>query len=83
MFNPNESILAGQSQATLRCWLNDAQRAYAELMTGMKVVTTSYDGKSATFTQAEKSSLVNWIELLQAQLGMARRRRHAIRPYFR
>jgi hypothetical protein len=83
MFNPNDSILAGSPHATLQCWLKDAQQAYAELASGQKAVTVSYDGKSVTYSAAQSGSLTNWIELLQRQLGIRSRGRRAIRPYFR
>jgi hypothetical protein len=82
MFNPNNTILSGQPPAMLRQWLTDAQAAYAQLVTGAKVVSVSYDGKSATYTAADQAALVQWIGLLQRQLGINRGRR-ALRPFYR
>lgn len=82
MFNPNNTILSGQPRATLQQWLTQAQNAYAQLVTGAKVVSVSYDGKSAQYTAANQADLVQWIGLLQRQLGINRGRR-ALRPYFR
>ncbi len=82
MFNPNNTILSGQPPATLQLWLTTAQNAYAQLVTGAKTVSVSYDGKSATYTAADQTALVQWIGLLQRQLGINRGRR-ALRPYFR
>jgi transposase-like protein len=81
-FNPRQTILAGVSQATLQQWLTQAQQAYADLVSGAKVVSVGYDGKTATYTQAQRADLEAWIELLQRQLGRGGRRR-ALRPYFR
>lgn len=85
-FDPNGTILAGVSADTLRQWLGDAQAAYAQLMTGSKVVTVSYtqgDGaKSVTYRAADMVRLTAWIGLLQRQLGVGTARR-ALRPYFR
>lgn len=81
-FNPNNTILAGQPPAVLQQWLSTAQAAYADLLTGAKVVSVSYDGKSATYTAADQAGLVQWIGLLQRQLGVNRGRR-ALRPFFR
>jgi hypothetical protein len=81
-FNPNASMLAGVDTATLQTWLSSAQNAYQQLMTGMKVVSASYDGKSTSFTQTDAAQLMNWISLLQRQLGIGGRR-GALRPYFR
>ena len=82
MFNPNATILSGQPRATLQQWLSDAQAAYAQLATGGRVVTVSYDGKSVTYTAAEKGALTQWIGLLQRQLGINRGRR-ALTPIYR
>ena len=82
MFDPNKTILAGVPAATLQQWLSIAQNAYADLMTGGKPVTVSYDGKSVTYKPADAISLADWIVTLQRQLGMNRGRR-ALRPYFR
>jgi hypothetical protein len=81
-FNPSTSMLAGVDSTTLQSWLTSAQSAYQQLMTGSKVVSAAYDGKSTSFTQADATQLQNWIMLLQRQLGVGGRRR-ALRPYFR
>ncbi|HLH95025.1 MAG TPA: gpW family head-tail joining protein [Xanthobacteraceae bacterium] len=81
-FDPNRTILSGVAIATLQQWLSEAQMAYQQLVTGGKPVTVSYEGKSVTYTPAEKAGLVQWIGLLQRQLGINRGRR-AIRPYYR
>jgi hypothetical protein len=62
--------------------LSEAQAAYAQLITGGKPVSVSYDGKSVTYTAAEQAGLVQWIGLLQRQLGINHGRR-ALRPFFR
>jgi hypothetical protein len=81
MFNPNNTILSGQSPATLQLWLTQAQSAYAQLATGARVVSATYDGKSVTYKAGDQATLVQWISLLQRQLGVNRGRR-ALRPYF-
>jgi hypothetical protein len=81
-FNPNSTILAGVSQATLQQWLTDAQTAYSQLVTGGRPVTVSYDGKSVSYTAADVTKLESWIVSLQKQLGVNIGRR-ALRPYFR
>jgi hypothetical protein len=82
MFNPNNTILSGQPRATLQLWLTEAQAAYASLVTGGRPVSVSYDGKAVTYTAANQLDLVQWIGLLQRQLGVNRGRR-ALTPYFR
>jgi hypothetical protein len=82
MFDPNSTILAGVSTATLQQWLADAQSAMAALMTGRREVTVSYDGKSVTYSNASRGDLVAWILQLQKQLGIGCGRR-AMRVYFR
>ena len=82
MFNPNRTILAGVPVATLQLWLGQAQTAYAALVTGGKAQSLSYDGKSVTYSQANRGDLESWISLLQRQLGVNHGRR-ALRPYFR
>lgn len=83
MFNVNQSILAGTTTVTRQQWLTDAQTAYAQLMTGGKPVSVSYEGKSVTYTAAQGAQLLSWIGLLQASLGIRRSARRALRPYFR
>jgi hypothetical protein len=74
-------MLAGVSRPILLVWLTNAQQAYADLMIGVKVVSCSYEGKSASFTQADAPRLEAWIALLQAQIS-GRRSRRALRPFF-
>lgn len=81
-FNQNDTIVSGQSRAVLLQWLNDAQAAMAALMTGRREVSVSYDGKTVTYSNANRADLQAWIGLLQRQLGLNRGRR-ALRPYFR
>jgi hypothetical protein len=81
-FNPAGSLVAGQSVVTLRQWLSDAQTALAALMTGRREVVVAYDGKSVTYSAANRSDLEAWISLLQQQLGLNKGRR-ALRVYFR
>ena len=75
-------MLAGVPTATLQQWLSAAQNAYADLMTGGKPVTVSYDGKNVTYEKPDAARLADWIVALQRQLGMNRGRR-SLRPYFR
>jgi hypothetical protein len=82
MFDPNKTILAGIPRATLQQYLADAQAAYASLMAGGRPVSVGYEGKTVTYSAANRGDLENWIGLLQRQLGMNCGRR-AIRPYYR
>jgi hypothetical protein len=63
-------------------WLTQAQNAYQLLLIGGKPVSVAYDGKSVTYTAANQADLVQWIGLLQRQLGVNRGRR-ALRPFYR
>jgi hypothetical protein len=63
-------------------WLTTAQQALADLTIGGKAVSVSYDGKSVTYVAADRMVLVQWIGELQAQLGLVRRERRALTPYF-
>lgn len=85
-FDPNTSILAGRSTQQLQADLTALQQAYIDLSSGGKGEMFSYtqgDGaKAVTFTRANLSQLVQAIRLLQAQLGVIRRPRHALRPWF-
>ena len=76
------TIVSGQSQATLQAWLVAAQNALNQLMIGGRPVSVSYGEKSVSYTQANMSTLVQWIYLLQLQLGLVRPRR-ALVPIFR
>lgn len=84
MFNANTSLLAGaMSRAQLEEVLNRAQQAYIELSSGAKGVSFSYaqgDGtRSVTYQQTDIGILMGLIQLLQAQLGIVKRPRRAIR----
>ena len=81
-FNQNNTVLAGIPIGTIRQYLTDAQAAYAQLLTGQRPVTVSYEGKSVTYNMASVQNLEAWIELLQRALGYNRGRR-ALRPYYR
>ncbi len=78
-FNPNTSLLAGMSTATLQAALANAQQAYIDLSTGAKGENYSYtqgDGaKSVTFTRANLAQLAALIRTLQLQLGVVCRGR--------
>ena len=66
MFNLSRSVLAGTTTAMRQQWL-DAQTAYAQLMTGGKPVTVSYEGKIGHLHRHPGSAgLLAWIGLLQA-----------------
>lgn len=80
-WDPNKSLLAGVPMPTLQTYLANARQAYADLMSGAKIVNVSYEGKSVTYTPADASRLEAWIMLLQAQISGCRTRR-ALRPYF-
>lgn len=84
MFNANTSLLAdAMSRAQLEEALNRAQQAYIELSSGAKGVSFSYaqgDGtRSVTYQQTDIGTLMGLIQLLQAQLGIVKRPRRAIR----
>lgn len=84
MFDPNSSLLAGDlTREQLRSALTLAQQAYLELSTGAKGVSFSYaqgDGtRSVTYQQTDIGTLMGLIQLLQAQLGIVKRPRRAIR----
>ncbi|MFW5401710.1 gpW family head-tail joining protein [Yersinia sp. 1252 StPb PI] len=84
MFNANTSLLAGaMSRAQLEEALNRAQQAYIELSSGAKGVSFSYaqgDGtRSVTYQQTDIGILMGLIQFLQAQLGIVKRPRRAIR----
>ncbi|EMY3532459.1 phage head-tail adapter protein [Yersinia ruckeri] len=84
MFDANTSLLAGaMTRAQLQEALTRAQQAYIELSSGAKGVSFSYaqgDGtRSVTYQQTDISVLVGLIQLLQAQLGIVKRSRRALR----
>ncbi|PXW23399.1 gpW family head-tail joining protein [Paraburkholderia caballeronis] len=82
------SPLYGMTTAQLQAALADAQKAYAELRSGRKVVSISYaqggGSRSATFQQADLAGLRLWIQDLQAALnpGLRINRRRFVRPVF-
>lgn len=82
-----DSVLAGMTFTDLQAALVAAQRAYADLMTGNKVVTASYaqaDGmKSVTYTKAELPMLTAFIRQLQQALGITTQARRPARFIFR
>ena len=82
-FNPARSSLAGVPAATLQQWLTDAQAAMAQLASGAKVASASYNGKSVSYTQAQSATLQAWIALLQAQLGINPHPRRAMNVIWR
>ncbi len=73
------TILAGIDAATLQAWMTQATAAYAALMNGAQVASASYGqgggSRSVTYRAGDAPALWRWIELLQRQLGQARRRR--------
>lgn len=86
MFNPNTSPLAGMSREQLQIALKKAQAAYIDLATGSRGVSFSYsqgDGtRSVTYQQSSLAELQALISQLQAQLGIIRQPRRAIRVRF-
>jgi hypothetical protein len=86
MFRPNNSVLAGMTNAQLQDALNAAQAAYVNLMTGQQGVSFSYaqgDGtRSVTYQQTSLPQLMAFIQLLQTQLGIVTRPRRPIRFRF-
>lgn len=80
-FDPNTSILAGLDTATLQKMLTEAQLALARFSTGAQevsvVVTGGGQHREVTFAKTDMGSLVQWIKLLQAQLGIIKTPRRA------
>lgn len=87
MYDPTQSIFAGMTTAQKQQALSNAQQAYLDLSSGVKVASASYaqgDGsKSVTYTKAEIPNLVVLIKQLQADLGLITRPRRAARLIFR
>lgn len=84
MFKPDSSLLAGaMTRDQLQAALTSAQQAYIELSSGAKGVSFTYsqgDGnRSVTYQQTDIGQLTALIQLLQAQLGIVRRPRTALR----
>ena len=75
---PRQTILSGLTSEQLQANLAAAQQAYSDLMTGGKPVSVSYSqvngSRSVTYTATNKTDLLNYIQLLQTQLGITRRR---------
>ncbi|MBU9391722.1 MULTISPECIES: gpW family head-tail joining protein [Burkholderia] len=82
------SPLYGLTDTQLQSMLSAAQKAYADLRSGNKVVSVSYaqggGSRSATFQQADMAALRMWILDLQKALNPALQinRRRYIRPIF-
>ncbi len=80
-FDPNTSILAGLDNATLQKMLTEAQLALSRFSTGAQeqtvVVTGGGQHREVTFAKTDMATLVQWIKLLQAQLGIVCRPRRA------
>lgn len=81
-FNVNNTVVAGMSQEAMQTALTNAQTAYVQLISGVKVASVSYDGKSVSYRLDDISQLAAFIGLLQRALGINRGRR-AIRPIYR
>nr|WP_315400119.1 gpW family head-tail joining protein [uncultured Duganella sp.] len=79
-------LLAGMQTSALQTALKNAQQAYIDLSTGAKGESYSYtqgDGSRAvTYTKANLADLTALIQILQAQLGIVRRPRRAVRFRF-
>ncbi|WP_240201814.1 gpW family protein [Burkholderia sp. LMG 13014] len=85
-FDPNSSLLAGMDQTALQASLAEAQRIYIQLSTGAQEESLSYtqgDGtRSVTYTRANLAQLAAAIQLMQAQLGIVKSPRRAMRISF-
>ncbi|ARK81014.1 phage head-tail adapter protein [Burkholderia pseudomallei] len=85
-FDPNSSLLAGMDQTALQASLAEAQRVYIQLSTGAQEESLSYtqgDGtRSVTYTRANLAQLAAAIQLMQAQLGIVKSPRRALRISF-
>lgn len=88
MFNSvdlTQTTLAGIDNTTLQTWLQTAQTAYMQLMTGGKPVTVTYtqgDGaRTVIYQKTDITQLTMFIKSLQVQLGISRGRR-PMRPVF-
>ncbi len=84
MFNAKTSLLAGKmTRAQLEDALNQAQQAYIELSTGLTGVSFSYSQghgtRSVTYQPTDIGKLMGLIQLLQAQLGIVKHPRRALR----
>jgi hypothetical protein len=62
-------------QATLQAWLNAAEQALQDLMTGQRVVSvSSSSGKTVSYTAADAGKLQAYIAQLKRQLGVSTNR---------
>ena len=81
------SVYAGIDPATMQAWLTAAQTALFELQSGAKIANASYtqgDGaKSVAYRAVDIGALNMLIRQLQQQLGIIRRTRRPMRPFFR
>lgn len=72
-------VLIGVPQATLQCWLSEAQQALHNLQTGTKIATVSYsqgDGqKLVTYQRANIAELERHIRDIAQALGLVGPRR--------
>lgn len=78
----SQTVLAGVDDATLRQWLAEAQAALASLNTGRREVTVIVTGggqhREVTFDKTSQAQLINWIRMLQTQLGIVPQSRRPI-----
>lgn len=85
-FDPTTSILAGMDTSVLQARLNQMQLDYLDLYSGRRLESASYaqgDGtRAVTYTKANLGDLGQAIRLLQTQLGIVSRGRHAFGPRF-
>ncbi|KUR80767.1 gpW family head-tail joining protein [Novosphingobium sp. FSW06-99] len=81
------SVFTGVAQSTLQQWLSVAQTALFQLQSGAQIANASYtqgDGaKSVTYRAPDMGALNVLIRQLQQELGIVRRARRPLRPYFR
>lgn len=84
VFNQNQTVISGWTIPQIQAALVTAQNAYAQLMTGQRIVSVSYEGKSVNYYQTpdSRANLLEWIMLLQRALGLNYGRR-ALRPIYR
>ncbi|QNT79431.1 gpW family head-tail joining protein [Entomobacter blattae] len=79
----SHTIWSNLPRPELMAMLTQAQKAYAELLCGAKVVSVSYSqetgAKSVTYSQADRNGLLGLIMDLQRTLGINRRRAIGIR----
>lgn len=81
-FNVQNTVVAGMTTEQMQAALTSAQQAYVQLVSGVRIATVSYDGKSVSYRSSDISQLGAFIGLLQRALGINFGRR-AIRPIFR